>query len=59
MQTAKAVGHRYKSHENLVVLLVEAGKMYEDGHRFWISENGVWQVKHVPKEYLSVALWNV
>jgi len=35
-----------------VVLVVEAGRMHDDGHQFYLSENGVWLVEAVPPEYL-------
>jgi putative RNA 2'-phosphotransferase len=47
--TAITVGQR---HGRAVVLTVESGKMYEDGHQFYQSENGVWLVDSVPVMYL-------
>ena len=35
------------------VFTVRAGKMFMDGHKFFVSENGVWQVKFVPPQYLE------
>ena len=35
-----------------VVLVVEAGRMHNDGHAFYRSENGVWPTETVPAEYL-------
>ncbi|MGI2326924.1 RNA 2'-phosphotransferase [Planococcus sp. YIM B11945] len=49
-ETALQVGKR---HGVPVVLTVESGKMYRDGHRFYLSENNVWQVDFVPTEYLA------
>lgn len=34
------------------IYLVESMKMYEDGYKFYISENGVWQIDAVPPQYL-------
>jgi putative RNA 2'-phosphotransferase len=28
--------------------------MAEEGYEFFMSENGVWLSKHVPKEYIEV-----
>ena len=36
-----------------VILLIDAGKMYTDGHKFYLSENGVWLTDCVPAEYLQ------
>lgn len=37
-----------------VVLEVDARQMHVDGHRFWVSDNGVWLALAVPPKYLSV-----
>ncbi len=47
--TAKQVGSR---HGTPAVFAVEAGEMHRRGHVFFLSENGVWLVKHVPASYL-------
>jgi putative RNA 2'-phosphotransferase len=47
--TAVKVGQR---HGKAVVLAVESGAMYRDGHRFYHSENGVWLADAVPVNYL-------
>jgi len=49
--TAVKVGSR---HGKPVVFKVYSGRMTEDGYEFFLSENGVWLSKHVPKEYLEV-----
>ena len=49
--TAVKVGSR---HGKPVVFKVYAGRMAEEGYEFFMSENGVWLSKHVPKEYLEV-----
>jgi len=49
--TAINVGKR---HGKPVVFTVAAGKMKEDGYHFYRSANGVYQVKDVPVEYLSM-----
>ena len=48
--TALKVGKR---HGKPVVLKVNAGKMQQDGFRFFLSENGVWLTDKVPVSYLS------
>lgn len=50
VETAITVGKR---HGNVVLLRVDALKMYEDGRKFYLSKNGVWLTKHVPASYLS------
>lgn len=49
--TATQVGKR---HGDPVILKVNSGDMYRDGHRFFLSENNVWLVDFVPKEYIQV-----
>ena len=48
--TAARVGQR---RGRPVVLVVEAGRMHRDGHRFFRSENGVWLTETVPPQYLG------
>lgn len=50
-ETAQAVGQR---HGKAVVLEIQAKKMYQDGFKFCLSENGVWLCEHVPIAYLIV-----
>ena len=38
------------------VLKVDAGRMHRDGHRFFLSANGVWLTDAVPPGYLSSEL---
>ena len=57
IKTAGSVGARHKKEGDTVILRVETGSMYRDGFKFWISENEIWQGKHVPREYISVASW--
>jgi putative RNA 2'-phosphotransferase len=47
--TALRVGQR---RGRPVVLVVEAGRMHNDGRVFFRSENGVWLTEAVPSEYL-------
>jgi putative RNA 2'-phosphotransferase len=48
--TATAVGSRYGKP---VVLKILAGKMFRDGHIFYISANGVWLTDSVPPQYIE------
>lgn len=52
-ETAITVGKR---HGNVVLLRVDALRMYEDGYKFYLSKNGVWLTKCVPVSYLSGAV---
>lgn len=47
--TAIKVGQR---HGRPVVLRVLAERMHQSGHTFYLSDNGVWLIEHVPGEYL-------
>ena len=49
--TAQRVGGRRGP---AAVLRVDAAAMSRDGHRFWLSTNGVWLAEHVPARYLSL-----
>lgn len=51
-ETAANVGSR---HGKCVVLIINAKRMYEDGLKFYLSENGVWLTEYVdPKYILSI-----
>lgn len=50
VETAKAVGGR---HGKPAILKVYSGRMYQDGHPFYLSENGVWLTKKVGVEYFE------
>ena len=50
VETAVNVGAR---HGEVLLLRVDAKTMYQDGYKFYLSKNGVWLTKHVPREYLS------
>jgi putative RNA 2'-phosphotransferase len=50
VQTATTVGQR---HGEVVLLRIDARKMYQDGYKFYLSKNGVWLTKHVPISYLN------
>jgi putative RNA 2'-phosphotransferase len=50
--TAIKVGSR---HGVPTVLIVAARKMHEQGHHFYLSENGVWLTEHVPVSFIEFA----
>ncbi len=50
IKSATEVGAR---HGSPVVYVVDAKNMVEQGFEFFLSENGVWLVDHVPLEFLS------
>ena len=49
--TASNVGQR---HGKLAMLEIDAKTMHENGHDFFVSENGVWLTENVPSEYLKL-----
>ncbi|MEM6346955.1 MAG: RNA 2'-phosphotransferase [Bacteroidota bacterium] len=49
LETASQVGSR---HGKLVILEVDARRMFEDGHPFYCTPNEVWLTDFVPVEYL-------
>jgi putative RNA 2'-phosphotransferase len=51
VETAQMVGGRRRSGHT--VLAIDAKQMLAVGHKFFISENGVWLVDHVPPKYLK------
>lgn len=50
IETATSVGLR---HGKLVMLEIDSKKMYDDGYKFYISNNGVWLTKEVPVKYIK------
>jgi len=48
-ETAFKVGKR---HGNPVVLTIDVARMYDEGHKFYLSANGVWLTKCVPAVYI-------
>lgn len=50
--TALQVGGR---HGKPVALVVEAGRMSREGHRFYQAKNGVWLTDHVPASFVKNA----
>jgi putative RNA 2'-phosphotransferase len=52
VETARRVGAR---RGQPVVLTIDAGQMHQDGHKFFVSANGVWLTEAVPPSYLTRA----
>lgn len=50
VETAEKVGLRRSKPK---VFVVESGKMFADGFKFFKSVNGVWLTEHVPAKYLK------
>lgn len=50
-QTAVKVGSR---HGKPVVLKIDAARMFKDGFKFYLSENGVWLTDFVPLRYIEI-----
>ncbi len=50
-ETAVDVGTRRDS--SPTILHIFSGQMFEDGHDFFVSENGVWLTNFVPAQYIS------
>lgn len=53
-ETAVKVGYRHSKPDQPVVLKVLSARMAEEGYDFMISDNGVWQIAHVPPQYLEI-----
>ncbi|HEK4597347.1 TPA: RNA 2'-phosphotransferase [Clostridioides difficile] len=51
IDTAIKVGKR---HGTPVILKINTGKMYENGYKFYLSENNVWLCKYIPFEYVEI-----
>jgi putative RNA 2'-phosphotransferase len=49
-ETALKVGKR---HGKPIVLFINAKNMFEDGYKFYLSENNVWLVNNVPAKYIK------
>ena len=50
-QTAVKVGSR---HGKPAVLKIDTAGMYDDGFKFYLSENGVWLTQFVPFKYVTI-----
>jgi putative RNA 2'-phosphotransferase len=49
-EIAETVGKR---HGEPIVLKINTKAMYENGCKFYLSENAIWLVDYVPKEYIK------
>lgn len=47
---AKSAGQRYG---NPVILSINSAEMFKQGFSFYLSENNVWLIKHIPSDYIS------
>ncbi len=50
LETARSVGRR---HGKLALFEVDAAAMVAEGHKFYLSENGVWLTDAVPPRFLT------
>ncbi len=50
-KTAKKVGGR---HGKAIVLVIKSGDMARAGHKFYLSDNGVWLTDTVPVDYIDL-----
>ena len=50
VETARSVGRR---RGRPVILAVDSGRMSGEGHRFYLSQNGVWLTEAVPWKYIT------
>lgn len=55
---AKAWDSAIRWHEIPVVLKIHAGEMYRRGHTFGKTENDVWCIEEVPKEFIVDTLYS-
>lgn len=55
IETAIKVGKR---HGEIVIFKIDSDQMYNDGYKFFLSENKVWLTDYVPIKYLSKELYN-
>lgn len=55
-ETAINVGDRHtKSASTTTILLaIDSERMFNDGYKFYLSENGVWLTTIIPSEYISI-----
>ncbi|HBG8638493.1 TPA: RNA 2'-phosphotransferase [Clostridioides difficile] len=51
IDTAVHVGKR---HGISIVLKINTGKMYENGYKFYLSENNIWLCEYIPFKYVEI-----
>ena len=58
--TAIDVGNRHVRNyrDELILLVINIKKMREDGHKIYISSNGVYLTEHIPPEYINIIFKN-
>ena len=49
VETATNVGRRHS--KDVHIISIDAKRMYADGYKFYLSNNGVWLTAEVPSEY--------
>lgn len=49
-QIAESVGTRYGK---IKILKIHTSKMYNEGFKFFLTENGIWLINHVPNRFIS------
>lgn len=54
--TAINVGNRHTKSASAATVLVsiDSGQMYNDGYKFYLSENSVWLTTIIPSKYISI-----
>lgn len=52
IETAHIVAKRYK--QEYKVLYIQAKRMFKLGHKFYLSDNGVWLIDNVPPQYINI-----
>ncbi|HBF7929036.1 TPA: RNA 2'-phosphotransferase [Clostridioides difficile] len=52
IDTAVQVGKR---HGIPIVLKINAGKMYENDYKFYLSENNIWLCEYIPFKYVEIS----
>lgn len=50
-QTAEQVGNR---HGVVKVLSIDSGRMFQDGFKFYLSDNNVWLTDFIPSSYIGI-----
>lgn len=55
--TAVSVGKRHSKNKEPVILTIDSGEMSNNGHKFYLSKNGVWLTDNVPPDYIRIETW--
>lgn len=51
--TARRVGQRHDRKHEPVILVIDTKAMYAAGHKFFLSDNGVWLTDSVPPRFIK------